>query len=181
MNSQPLGDLRPSEPATFAPSVDGAKSGGEASAADVVRAIYGQILKRPADRAGLENYTAALENGTATVKSIVSDFLQSDEWRIRFIDGRSSEQVFIALYGCALSRAPDVAGWNHLIAWEPRAGWKPIIDGFIDGPEYAQRVGDNTVPGSQLTFASRMNIQAVTSADSEPPPDGASASVNVDE
>lgn len=156
MPNESITESRRSEPLSFGRSDQPAA----VSAHEVVRAIYNQILKRAPDLAGSTHYVAQLENGTATVRSIVADLLQSDEWRIRFIEGRSDREVLFALYETALARAPDVSGLNYLTAWMPRADWRPIIAGFVEGAEYVARFGDDIVPGAQLKFASAALNQA---------------------
>ena len=122
-------------------------AGESVTAEGKVRGVFRQVLKRSPDAAGLEHYRQLLEAGSIDVKTIVRDFLQSDEWKARFIDGHSVEQTVLALYDCALARAPDVDGWNQLTSWEPRSGWNQVIDGMLDGAEYAERFGSDLVPG----------------------------------
>lgn len=148
-------EWRRSEPLSFGGNAQPA----DGSAREVVRAIYQQILKRDPDAAGSTHYVALLENGTATVRSIVADLLQSDEWRIRFIEGRSDRDVYFSLYECALARAPDLSGLNYLTAWGSDAGWPPLIAGFVEGPEYRGRFGDDIVPGAQLRFTASARDQ----------------------
>ena len=124
-----------------------ASSAQNASASAKVVRIYQQVLKRRPDPAGLEHYRQLLEDGTTDVKSIVGSLLQSDEWKIRFIDGRPVQETALALYDCVLARAPDVGAWNQVTSWEPRHGWKPVMDGLLDSAEYDERFGPDLVPG----------------------------------
>ena len=133
-----------SEPVRF----DQVASTGQSASADAkVPRIYQQVIKRRPDSAGSERYRQLLEGGTTDVKSIVRELLQSDEWKTRFIDGRSVQETALALYDCVLARAPDVGGWHELLSWEPRHGWKPVMDGMLDSAEYNERFGSDLVPG----------------------------------
>lgn len=162
-SSQNIADPGRSKPLVFGRACTTGEA-SEVSAEEALRAVYRQILKREADLSGPAHYMPLLQAGETTVKTVVHDLLLSDEWRIRFIEGRSRPEVFIALYDCALSRAPDVEGWRHLIAWEPRSSWPPIIDGLLLGEEYRNRFGDDGVPG----VAARFSRKAATPVVAEP-------------
>lgn len=136
------------EPVVFAASAVLRRTDSEPSAAETVQALYRQVLKRSADASGLENYVSAIADGSKVVKEIVRELIHSDEWAQRFIHGRTVEETVLAIYDCVLSRAPDLGAWRQLTAWEPRAGWQPVIDEMIDGSEYAERFGDHIVPGT---------------------------------
>ena len=122
-------------------------NGEAASAAETVRRAYRQVLKRNPDAVGLEHYRQLLEMAAIDVKTIVRDLLHSYEWKTKFVEGRTVPETVLALYDCVLSRAPDVDGWNQLTSWEPRNGWRTVIDGMLDGAEYEERFGCDLVPG----------------------------------
>lgn len=123
------------------------ESSGPQSSEAIIDAVYQQILKRPADPIGLQQYAPQLLAGLISPREIVRDLMHSAEWAARFIDDRLIEETVLALYDCVLARAPDVDGWNQLIAWEPRDGWAPVIDSMIDGSEYTERFTGHLVPG----------------------------------
>lgn len=123
--------------------IDGPKT---ASSADTVAAIYRQIFRRKADPGGLKHHAHLLDSGTSQARDIIRSFLQSQEWRTRFVDGHSRPEVLITLFDCALARPADMEDFRK---WEPilsRKDWVQIIDELIGGPEYAERFGNDTVP-----------------------------------
>ena len=61
------------QPAVFTAAALRNVNEGEPSAAETVRAIYGQVLKRTADSSGLASYVKAIEEDSKTVKEIVRE------------------------------------------------------------------------------------------------------------
>src|SRR5205807_10334805 len=62
------------------------------------------------------------------------------------VDAHSRPEVLIALLDCALARP---AGMEEFRKWEPilsRKDWAGVIDELIDGSEYVERFGNDTVP-----------------------------------
>ena len=143
---------RRSEPLRFGPQTE--KTRKPCSAAETVEAAYRQILKREADWPGCEPHLRALEGGTRTVRGVVRDLLQSEEWKMRFIDDHPLPEIVIGLYSCVLARAPDRTGWNDLMAWAARDNWDPVIDQFVSSVEYTDRFGEDTVPGQDCRYIS---------------------------
>lgn len=142
-----IAQQEPGRPVFFTSSLT-ANSAGPSSAEAAVDAAYRQVLKRPADAAGLQQYAPSLRARSLSIRDIVRDLVRSDEWAAKFVDDRPVEETVLALYDCLLARAPDVDGWNQLLAWEPRDDWQPVIDSMIDGEEYGARFGSAVVPGT---------------------------------
>ena len=130
------------------------------SAADTIKSAYRQVLKRDADFPGCEPHIRALEGGGQTVRGVVRDLLRSEEWRSRFIDGCDGPEIVLALYSCALARAPDRASWNDFMATGARDGWDTLIDQFVNSSEYTERFGDDTVPGQDCQYSSSSPVSA---------------------
>lgn len=133
------------------------------SAADTVKAAYRQILKREAEFPGCEPYVRALKGGSRNVRGVVRELLQSEEWKMRFINGRTLPEILVALYSCALARAPDRTGWNDFMAWGTRENWASVIDELVNGSEYTQRFGDDTLPGQGCRYISKSSSSGFTS------------------
>ena len=113
---------------------------------EVVRAIYGQIFKRDPDPGGLKHHVQLLDSRNSTARNIIRSFLQSQEWRTRFIDGYSRPEILVTLFDCALGRSADMDDFRK---WEPilsHKDWAKVIDELLDGPEYAERFGNDIVP-----------------------------------
>ena len=119
------------------------------SAEETVKAAYRQVLKREADATGLQDRAGSLIDGTRTVRDLVRELLQSEEWKSTFLNGHTVPDILLALYSSALARAPDRIGWNDFMALGARDEWDTIIDQFLNSSEYAERFGNDTVPGQE--------------------------------
>lgn len=117
-----------------------------ASSGKTAAAIYRQIFRRKADPGGWKHHTNLLDSGTSKVRDIVRSFLQSQEWRTRFVDGHSGPEILITLFDCALGRPADMEDfrkWERILS---QKDWAQVINELLDGPEYAERFGNDTVP-----------------------------------
>lgn len=126
------------------------EGGARLSAEEIVRAAYRQVLKREVEAVGLEIYATVLTSGTINVDDLIKQLLHSDEWKGRFIEGRSRPQIVAALYDCALARAPDRAAWNQFMAGGANADWGAAIEQLVNSPEYRDRFGTDAVPSDRL-------------------------------
>jgi len=133
------------------------------SAEETVKAVYRQVLKREADATGLQDHAGSLTSGTCTVRDLVRSLLQSEEWKSAFITGHTVPDILLALYSSALARAPDRTGWNDFLALGARDEWAPVIDQILDSPEYAERFGNDTVPGQGRQFAPTFSVSVTSS------------------
>jgi hypothetical protein len=126
------------------------EGGARLSAEEIVRAAYRQVLKREVEAAGLHVYASVLTSGAISVGDLVRQLLHSDEWKGRFIEGRSRPQIVAALYDCALARAPDRAAWNQFVAGGASTDWEAAMDQLVNSPEYRDRFGTDKVPSDRL-------------------------------
>jgi hypothetical protein len=122
------------------------------SAEETVKAIYRQVLKREADATGFRDHVRSLLDGTRTVQDLVRDLLHSQEWKSKFIDDHNVPEILLALYSCALARAPDRAGWKDFLAFGAHDDWSSVMDAFVKGSEYTERFGNDTVPGQNCQY-----------------------------
>lgn len=128
-----------------------AKYGGLDDAGFVTQ-LYRNVLHREPDAAGLQGWTAALEDGGRTREALVADFAGSAEFRAmtdaaaaRFALARDAagwnDEVY-RLYLATLDRVPEATG---LHGWSARlAGGMDYADavaGFVDSPEFAAAYG----------------------------------------
>lgn len=111
----------------------------------IVAAIYRQILRREADKEGLEHHLRLLEEGTRTVRELVTGFLNSEEWRSRFQHSRTPNEALIALYRCALCRTPAPEELEALAPLVAR-DWSSAVRSVVESAEYRERFGENLVP-----------------------------------
>jgi GT2 family glycosyltransferase len=139
-----------------------------ASSAEIVKAVYRQVFRREADPGGLKHHVHLLDSGKSKARDIIRSFLQSQEWRTRFVDGHTRPEILITLFDCALARPADMKDFRK---WEPilsRKDWAQVIDELIDGPEYVERFGNDTVP-HKLASSPRDSAIAQTEVATEAP------------
>lgn len=117
----------------------------------VVDAIYRQILERPADR-GSGNFVERLENGSANVRDLVREVAKSQEHVQRFLSNPNREEGAAYLYRHLLGRQPDADGQRSHAQGLAKSGPGPVIDNFIDSPEYQQSFGNDAVPGRRVRY-----------------------------
>src|SRR3979411_3290214 len=85
------------------------------SASELVRYAYRRILGREVEATGLEIYTHVLKSGAVSSRDLVTQLLCSEEWKGRFIEGKTVPEIVMALYDRALARAPDRKAWNQFM------------------------------------------------------------------
>lgn len=120
------------------------------SAEGAVRAAYRQVLKREVEPVGLQIYAQVLTSGAISVRDLVRQLLHSDEWKGRFIEGRSRPEIVAALYDCALARAPDRAAWDQFVSGGASNDWGAAMDQLVASPEYTDRFGTDSVPSDHV-------------------------------
>jgi hypothetical protein len=126
---------------------DAVPGGGRAGCGPlVVEQFYCRVLQRPPESdqaiAGWLNYLKS-----HTVKDLVSLGVHSNEFKIRFIDGKSDETLARILYDVLLARAGDPGG---LVTWEAQIsmhGWDSVVNSILASGEYNNNFGDDAVPG----------------------------------
>ena len=116
----------------------------------VVEEIYGRILERPTDAAGIRYWTTQLR--TSTVREVIRGVAKSQE----YIDllgrerdsGRAAAKVHRHLIGRPPSR--DAQAWfeNHLRTH----GLPETVDHLLNTEEYEKNFGEWRVPGSNVTY-----------------------------
>jgi glucose/arabinose dehydrogenase len=119
--------------------LDGAEFGALTSASsdtEIVEAVFGRVLGRTPDRAGLDYWTREIAAGRLTVPGFVAAVSESPEHQNR----RNPEVVVTTIYLGLLQRAPEPGGlayWADLV----RAGASPVqlIDPILNGIEYRNR------------------------------------------
>lgn len=134
------------------PSLAEAQQPCTTDARQVIDQVYRQILERPAD-AGASVWIDRLNAGT-TVREIVRGVAHSSEHLQRF-GNQARENVVVDVYRHLLNRGPDPEGLKSGVDIVSRRGVQPLIDQLIDSPEYRQRFGDWTVPGSDVRFCAK--------------------------
>ena len=99
-----------------------------------VSRIYLKVFNRPADAAGLNDWTNRLAKGQITGGEAVKGFIQSSEFENRHVS--DSEYVEI-LYQTLFDRASDKAGReNWLDALNTGMSRTYVLKGFVDGAEF---------------------------------------------
>ncbi len=97
-----------------------------------LRALYIDLLGRPADQAGIDFWSSRL-GGELTKGEVAFQFATTDEWLGVVVDD---------LYASILGRAPDASGRAYWIS-QLRAGQptSEVVSSFFSSPEYFISVG----------------------------------------
>lgn len=99
-----------------------------------VKRLYTKVFNRPADTAGLNDWTDKLVKGKVTGGEAVRGFIQSKEFANRNVS--DSEYVDI-LYRTLFDREPDPSGkQNWMDALNTGMSRTFVLKGFIDGVEF---------------------------------------------
>jgi hypothetical protein len=117
----------------------------------IVEQFYCRVLQRPPESDEvIAGWLVYLEDHT--VKDLVKNGILGDEFKIRFVDGKSDETLAHTLYDVLLAREADAGGladWTIEVA-KIEAGndtWENVVDGFLASTEYINNFGDDAVPG----------------------------------
>jgi hypothetical protein len=143
-------------------------------AAKIAR-LYHATLNRLPEAGGLENWTAALKNGTSLLQ-ISDGFTGSAEFQQKY--GSLDNTAFVTLlYNNVLGRNPDKAGlanWTgSLNAGNTRAN---VVVGFSESDEHIAKRASYIDDGIKLYGSSSMAAQAMTSNDAGSVVDAVSSS-----
>ena len=148
---------------TAAPSLALAQQPCTTDASQVIEQVYRQVLERSADP-GASVWVDRLRRGT-TVREIVRGIAQSPEHLQRF-GSQSRENMVVDVYRHLLNRGPDPEGMKNAGIFVTMRGSASLVDQLVDSPEYRERFGDWTVPGSNVRYcaAGDRGSQQVSSA-----------------
>lgn len=115
--------------------------------AEEVARLYGAALDRAPDLAGLQGWTADIDDSHVPLSAVANDFTTSPEFIQDY--GQLSDAAFVnRLYQNVLNRAPDAAGaqdWENALAGGMSRG--TVALGFAESQEYEadtlSTAGDN--------------------------------------
>ena len=143
------------------PSLAVAQQPCTTDATQVIEQVYRQVLERSADP-GASGWVHRLSEGT-TVREIVRGIARSQEHLERF-GSQSKENMIVDVYRHLLNRGPDPEGMKNAGMFVSMRGSASLVDQLVDSPEYRQRFGDWTVPGSSVRYCagSEQGIQQAT-------------------
>ncbi len=119
--------------------LEGAEFGALTSATtdtEVVEAVFGRVLGRSPDRAGLEYWTNEIATGRLSVPGFVVAVSESPEHQNR----RNADVVVTTIYLGLLQRTPDQGGLDYWVE-QIRIGASPLqlIAPIMNGVEYKNR------------------------------------------
>ena len=154
---------------TVMPCIAAAQQPCTADARQVVEQAYRQVLERSADPASSASVDA-LSRGT-TVREIVRGLARSSEHLQRF-GNQARENAIVDVYRHLLNRGPDPEGLRNNVDLVNRRGIVPLIDQLVDSPEYRQKFGDWTVPGSNVRFCAPGERQGQQQSSNNAPGNG---------
>jgi hypothetical protein len=122
------------------------------NAQDAVRILYLRLLGREPDPDGLRNHTELAQR--QGLEAVAQSIVASPEYKSRHSAGASGdngvsyEAGVRALYQHLLGREADPDGLRALMQLASVYGLPAVADRIVSSPEYAQRYGSDTVPGS---------------------------------
>lgn len=133
--------------AGFTSSTEYANRYGSLSNADFVNALYQNVLGRPGDAAGVQNFQAVLDAGNSR-SALLAGFADSDEARGR-LNGNpnvayaaTAEAQVARVYDTAFGRDADPAGFDLFTrAVINGASLQQVALSFLSSPEFANRYG----------------------------------------
>jgi hypothetical protein len=134
---------------TVIPSLAVAQQPCTMDARQVIEQVYRQVLERSADP-GASVWVDRLSRGT-TVREIIRGFGKSQEHLQRF-GSQSRENMVVDIYRHLLNRGPDPEGMKNAGMVVSIRGSASLVDQLVDSPEYRERFGDWTVPGSSVRY-----------------------------
>jgi hypothetical protein len=118
-------------------------------ARQVIEQVYRQVLERSADP-GASVWVDRLTSRT-TVREIVRGIAKSPEHLQRF-GSQSRDNMVVDVYRHLLNRGPDPEGMKNAGIFVSMRGSASLVDQLVDSPEYRERFGDWTVPGSSVRY-----------------------------
>jgi hypothetical protein len=71
----------------------------------------------------------------------------SNEFKTRFVNGKSDETLARTLYDVLLARAADPGGLNSWANQISIHGWDSAVNNILASGEYNNNFGDDAVPG----------------------------------
>jgi len=116
----------------------------------VVDQVSRVVLERGLDR-NAATQISRLSSGTATVKDVVRQAVQSPEYASRFARRGSpaaDEQTIRNLYRHIFGREADPSGLQAHMAGLNSQGIEAVINAMLESPEYQEKFGDYGVPGA---------------------------------
>jgi hypothetical protein len=134
---------------TVVPSFAAAQQPCTTDERQVIEQVYRQVLERSADP-GASVWVDRLSRGTP-VREIMRGIAKSPEHMQRF-GSQSRDGMIVDMYRHLLNRGPDPEGMRNAGMFVSTRGSASLIDRLIDSPEYEQRFGDWTVPGSSVRY-----------------------------
>ena len=134
---------------TIIPSLAVAQQPCTTDARQVIEMVYRQVLERSADP-GASVWVDRLSRGV-TVREIIRAFAKSQEHMQRF-GSQSRDDMVVDVYRHLLNRGPDAQGMKNAGMVVSMRGSAALIDQLVDSPEYRQRFGEWSVPGSSLRY-----------------------------
>ena len=134
---------------TVIPSLAVAQQPCTADARQVIEQVYRQVLERSVDPSA-SAWLDHLSSGV-TVREIVRAIAKSPE-HLRRVGSQDRDDMVVAVYRHLLNRGPDPEGMKNAGILVSMRGSASLIDQIVDSPEYRQRFGDWSVPGSSVRY-----------------------------
>ena len=134
---------------TVIPSLAVAQQPCTVDARQVIEQVYRQVLERSADPSA-SVWLDHLSRG-ATVREIVRAIAKSPE-HLQRVGRQDRDDMVVDVYRHLLNRGPDPEAMKSAGILASMRGSASLIDQIVDSPEYRQRFGDWSVPGSSVRY-----------------------------
>ncbi|MCY7273863.1 MAG: phycobilisome rod-core linker polypeptide [Phormidesmis sp. CAN_BIN44] len=125
---------------------------------DLIWASYRQVFSEHVilKSSRQSNLESQLKNRAITVRDFIRGLAKSETYRRLVVETNSNYRVVELTLKRLLGRAPyskdEEIAWSIKIA---TLGWDHFVDALIDGDEYEQAFGDNTVPYQRRRYKDR--------------------------
>lgn len=112
-----------------------------------VSAVYRTVLERDPDAEGLLIYGQQLQKKERTLRSVVREIGQSEEYFEKFVNAVPPQEAVRLFYRHFLCREPEnEAIINEHIYLLNTRGWKSIVDKLVSSKEYLAKFGEHSAP-----------------------------------
>ncbi|BEV36753.1 phycobilisome rod-core linker polypeptide [Synechococcus sp. M16CYN] len=136
----------------------------ESSTQAVINAVYIQVLGN-AGYSGerLSSAEARLENGEICLREFVRSIARSDAFRRRYWSGLYITKAIAVMHRRLLGR-PTFGRWeiDALFDTAARGGFYGVVDALVNGGEYGDCFGEDTVPYERFITPSDLNMRRVS-------------------
>ena len=143
---------------TVVPSLTLAQQPCTTDAGQVIEQVYRQVLERSADP-GASGWVDRFDQAHHGSRN--RSWHRQVARTSAAVGSQSRDNMVVDVYRHLLNREPEPEGMKNAGIFVSMRGFASLVDQLVDSPEYRERFGDWTVPGSNVRFAS-LGIRAAS-------------------